>query len=430
MVSRTIERPKSENCSTFEVMPWKYRLNSAQQFRSPVNYQPKPFGIAALLALILLLGLMQLSFPFSTALMIPTATSGSPSLFAEVSGQAEAITTDKDGNVYASLFLDRTIVKITPDGTVSEIATIAVPEPPLGFFAAILGLVVTDTGDILVGDTACQCIMKVTQDGEVSAYSSSGITLPNGLVLHDEFLYVTDTIPGAIFRIPDGGGEPELVTDHDLLTAHSEGAFGGANGLVFDQLGNLFVTNVGDDNIIKITMEDGVAINVEIFGEPGAFRGADGITIDDAGNLIIAENRVNTISALTPDGERIVIMTSLDSDGSTGLFEAPTDVAFHEMKIYVSNADFAGGVNSATEAPFTISLLEVNIPGSLLNKMDQLEGKFESVSILHSQWVNRPHIFMYEFSTPTGNIDYYRVQFLDGPGGSPNGSTFVSVLIK
>ncbi len=411
-------------------MPWKYKLNSARQFRSPVNYQPKPFGIATIIALLLLLSLMQLSFPFSTALMTPTATSVSPSLFAEVSGQAEAITTDKDGNVYASLFLQRTIVKITPDGTVSQIATIAVPEPPLGFFAAILGLVVNDAGDILVGDTACQCIMKVTQDGEVSAYSSSGITVPNGLVLHDGFLYVGDTVPGEIYRIPDGGGEPELVSDHDLLTAHAEGAFGGADGLVFDQHGNLFVTNVGDGNIIKITMEDGVAINVEIFGEPGAFRGADGITIDDAGNLIIAENQVNTISALTPDGQRIVIMTSLDSDGSTGLLEAPTDVAFHEKKIYISNADFAGGVNSATEAPFTISLIEVNIPGSLLNRMDQLEAKFESVSAFHSQWENRPHTFMYEFSTPTGNIDYYRVQFFDGPGGSANGATFVSVLVK
>lgn len=56
-----------------------------------------------------------------------------------------------------------------------------------------------------------------------------------------------------------------------------------------------------------------------------------------------------------------------------------------------------------------------------------LEEAHELVLLAHPQWRMRPHILTFEFSTPTGNVDYYRIQFIDGPDHSRNGATFVSV---
>ena len=61
---------------------------------------------------------------------------------------------------------------------------------------------------------------------------------------------------------------------------------------------------------------------------------------------------------------------------------------------------------------------------------DGLEEAHELVMLAHPQWRRRPHILTFEFSTPTGNVDYYRIQFIDGPDHSRNGATFVSVRVN
>jgi len=58
-----------------------------------------------------------------------------------------------------------------------------------------------------------------------------------------------------------------------------------------------------------------------------------------------------------------------------------------------------------------------------------LEEAHELILLAHPQWRRRPHILTFEFSTPTGNVDYYRIQFIDGPDHSRNGATFVSVRV-
>jgi len=59
-----------------------------------------------------------------------------------------------------------------------------------------------------------------------------------------------------------------------------------------------------------------------------------------------------------------------------------------------------------------------------------LEEAHELVLLAHPQWRRRPHILTFEFSTPTGNVDYYRIQFIDGPDHSRNGASFVSVRVN
>ena len=66
---------------------------------------------------------------------------------------------------------------------------------------------------------------------------------------------------------------------------------------------------------------------------------------------------------------------------------------------------------------------------SWLMPEDGLEEAHELILLAHPQWRRRPHILTYEFSTPTGNVDYYRIQFIDGPDHSRNGATFVSVRV-
>lgn len=269
---------------------------------------------------------------------------------------AEGIITDSKGNVYASLLAERAVVIIDQNGAQRIFARV----PGNG---SLLGLAVDATDNIYVADAnfgdpqrSCNCIRKITQEGNVTIFAS-GIPIPNGLVFdRDGNLLVASSGQGAIYKV-DKEGRVSLFLDDDLLKSHSQRPIG-ANGIAVTMDGTIYVTNTGDSSVIRI--KDG---NVSIFGSANDFPGADGVALDSAGNLYIAQNSVNTISALTPRGAKVIVAQNGNSTGVNGELEAPASLAFYQDRLYVSNADFPGGTNSKTETPYTISVLKIGITG-------------------------------------------------------------------
>jgi sugar lactone lactonase YvrE len=119
----------------------------------------------------------------------------------------------------------------------------------------------------------------------------------------DKALYVTDTIPGRIFRLPAGASTAELYLEHATLR--------GVDGITFLD-GALYVNNVIFNKLYRIP--------VDAAGKPGTpvdiwtdqlIKGPDGMRAAN-GKLILAENGNGRISALTVNGDKASVTVIKD----------------------------------------------------------------------------------------------------------------------
>ena len=111
----------------------------------------------------------------------------------------------------------------------------------------------------------------------------------------DKALYITDTVPGRIFRLPAGASSAELYLEHRVLN--------GVDGITFLE-GTMYVNNVFFNKLYRIP--------IDAAGKPGTpvdiwmdqpVKGPDGMRAAN-GKLIVAENGSGKISVLTVNGEK------------------------------------------------------------------------------------------------------------------------------
>jgi hypothetical protein len=119
----------------------------------------------------------------------------------------------------------------------------------------------------------------------------------------DKALYITDTVPGRIFRLPAGASSAELyLADRTLM---------GVDGITFLN-GTLYVNNVIFNKLYRIP--------VNAAGKPGTpldiwtdqpIKGPDGMRAAN-GKLILAENASGKISVLTVNGDKASVTVIKD----------------------------------------------------------------------------------------------------------------------
>ena len=127
----------------------------------------------------------------------------------------------------------------------------------------------------------------------------------------DKALYITDTFPGRIFRLPAGATSAELYLEHPTLR--------GVDGITFLD-GVLYVNNVIFNKLYRIP--------VDASGKPGTpvdiwmdqpVKGPDGMRAAN-GKLLVAENGSGKISALTVHGDKASVTVLKDGlDTPTGV---------------------------------------------------------------------------------------------------------------
>jgi sugar lactone lactonase YvrE len=139
----------------------------------------------------------------------------------------------------------------------------------------------------------------------------------------DKALYITDTIPGRIFRLPAGGSTAELYLENPTLR--------GVDGITFLD-GVLYVNNVIFNKLYRIPVDaTGKA------GEPvdiwmdQPVKGPDGMRAAN-GKLILAENGGGKISALTVHGDKASVTVLKDGlDTPTGVEPAGNTIWITEL---------------------------------------------------------------------------------------------------
>ena len=190
-------------------------------------------------------------------------------------------------------------------------------------------------------------------------------------------VYVSDSFNGTIWTTGAGGGLATAWATDPLLTTTGVPPFG-ANGLGFNKAGNaLFVTNTGNDTIVKIPVTAGAAGTPVVF--VNSINGADGLVIDSKDNLWVAANQADEIVVVDPTGKAIAKLGDFNGVDKAGvprglLFPASPDFSKDGNFLYISNlaldlrviglVQSVDSQGAARVKGYTISRIQARIPSS------------------------------------------------------------------
>jgi sugar lactone lactonase YvrE len=224
------------------------------------------------------------------------------------------------------------------------------------YFAPGDGLYLTDFGDL--GPATNKRLLRLDPAARAVTVIAADLVGPNAIAREpDGTLYVSDSALGTVFRIaPDAArtktawkADPLLVTDNAALPF-------GANGLAFDRDRQfLYVANTGEATIVRIARNaDGSAGAATLFASGAALggnalAGADGIAFDDQGNLYVCANQANEIQVLSSAGT----ITQRFAGQGADAFVFPASIAFRGNQAYIANLSFGapGGKLSLLGTP-------------------------------------------------------------------------------
>lgn len=201
---------------------------------------------------------------------------------------------------------------------------------------------------------------------------------PNGVRIRNGYLYVTQSLcspvshpsgklVSCVYRF--GLDEKDIHITNTLSDRHIFTTFVtqnpdcqyGADGIVFDQEGNLYVGNFGDGEVMKIHVDaNGNFLSQESYARnPSELQSTDGMIFDSLGNLYIADFSANAIVRVSPGGKTVKrLAQSPDCDGLDGGLDQPGEPIIWNGLLVASCFDLVTGpdkVNTAHEMPATLS---------------------------------------------------------------------------
>jgi sugar lactone lactonase YvrE len=200
--------------------------------------------------------------------------------------------------------------------------------------------------------------------------------------VRDGYLYVTQSLmtkvkdPSGLlvsavyrFKLDDEGIKvSNTLEDRNILTTFltlNKACQYGADGIVFDKGGHLYVGNFGDGAVHKITFDEkGNAASNQVWARDAAqLRTTDGMCIDyDTGNMYIADFSDNALVMVTPDAKVRRLAKSPDSDGMKGQLDQPGEPCVWNGRLVITCFDLVTGpdkVNTKHELPAKMSEMQL-----------------------------------------------------------------------
>jgi sugar lactone lactonase YvrE len=241
-----------------------------------------------------------------------------------------ALTVDQHGVVYVADTHNNMIRKITPDGQVSTIAgrlNAQTENHPaaLSRFDNPYGIAVDKNGNVFVADWDKDEIKKIDTAGKVTLFAGSGnpgsrdgvgaassFYLPEGIAFDQKGnLFVADTYNNRIRKITPAGVVSTLIAGKVVpqqgRTKRDTSVLSHPFGIAVDKSGNIYVGDVGNNKIRKITPA-GKMVTFAGTGLRGAANGAAnkasfynpyGVAADNKGNLFVADYQNNIIRKIS-----------------------------------------------------------------------------------------------------------------------------------
>jgi hypothetical protein len=255
------------------------------------------------------------------------------------------IAIDSSGNLFVADRDNEKIRKITPAGEVTTFAGLGLAGSTDGTgtaarFNGPRGLAFDGSGNLFVADTNNHKIRKITPAGVVSTFAGSGsqgntdgtgtaasFRFPRGIAIDSsDNLYVVDVGNHTVRKITPAGVVTTFAGSGSSGSTDGTGtaaSFNAPNEITIDSSGNLFVADTNNNKIRKITPA-GVVTTVagssaagytDATGTAARFYRPFGITIDSSGNLFVADYNNHKIRKITPAG--VVTTVAGSSAGDT-----------------------------------------------------------------------------------------------------------------
>ncbi|WP_342646584.1 NHL repeat-containing protein [Mucilaginibacter sp. CSA2-8R] len=239
------------------------------------------------------------------------------------------------------------------------------------------GTAVDAQGNVYVTDSFNHLIRKVTPAGVVTTFAGSGALgfsggtattaqfySPNGIATDATGnVYVSDLGNNAIYKITSSGTVTILAgsgTAGYVNGAGSTAAFNAPQGVVADASGNVYVADQGNNRIRKITSAGvvstlagtGAGSNINGDGTTATFNRPYGLAINASGNLYVTDLGNYAIRKVTAAG---VVSTLIGNSATTGLLNTPTGIAIDSQGVlYIT--DQSGRILTITTANVLYSL--------------------------------------------------------------------------
>jgi DNA-binding beta-propeller fold protein YncE len=261
----------------------------------------------------------------------------------------KGVAVDASGNVFVADMSNNRIRKISADGKVTTIAGngragFADGKDTAAMFFNPVDVALDGSGNIFLVDLTNQRIRKITPDGTVATVAGRGGSIgysdgpaataafnrPRGLALDGAGnIYVADMDNNRIRKVSINGTVSTLAGSGTEGFADGIGTvaqFKHPRDLVVDAAGNVYVADAENNRIRKITPSgvvttfagSGIAGFAEGIGTAAIFNGPKGIAIDSQGNLYIGDSENNRIRKITPDGT----VSTVAGNGTAGFKEA------------------------------------------------------------------------------------------------------------
>lgn len=262
---------------------------------------------------------------------------------------------DANGNAYITDNSNHTVRKVTPAGVVSTIAGSAgnsgTADSTGGSgltarFNSPTGIAVDTAGNIYVSDYGNQTIRKISADytqvttvagaagvgGDTDGPAANArFAGPDGLAVDaDGNLYVADSGNSTIRKITASTGAVSTLAGSSGTNGFQDGtgpaaSFNLPTGVAIDASGNVYVTDLINHTIRKVTSAGVVTTLAGTAGSSGTTNGTGaaarfkepyGIAIDSAGNLFVTDYANSLVRKITPAG---VVSTLAGTAGSIGV---------------------------------------------------------------------------------------------------------------
>lgn len=276
------------------------------------------------------------------------------------------------------------ILRITPDDKLERIVNL--PTHKDGSRVSPLGLAWGPDGHLYVCDNQFSdtswgksCLWRIEFDKDIPKQAlivAKGFNHINGIAVKGNDIFVTETVfkrqgdttLGAVYKFTVAelaGIKPPLTVKmdpsdtHCLLTITTQAKKGypfSANGLTFDQQGDLYVCSFGDGVLWKATLDaTGKVLECKPFVDAKKTAGLitlDGAHFDETDQMIwVADLLGNAIGKICPKTGKVTVVAKapIPNDGPSSALDTPADVIRRGNKLYVVNYNLGFGAHVATD---------------------------------------------------------------------------------